>query len=113
MLESFHLESVDAVDNVDELVLKLGVGLDGDWAGEEKIDGAIELGFGLRELTFAVGGLAEGVGVFDLLDDLADSLLVRSEVGQRRLAAAGIRGRARKGMRLGLQQTRRQAGKLR
>ena len=51
LLESFHFEGVDAVDDVDELILELGVGLDGNGAGEEEIDGAIELGFGLSELT--------------------------------------------------------------
>ncbi len=38
-----------------ELILELGVGLDGDGAGEEQIDGAIELGFGLSKLAFFVG----------------------------------------------------------
>jgi hypothetical protein len=86
LLESLHLESIDAVDDVNELVLELGIGFDGDGAGKEEIDGAIELGFGLSELTLVVGSLAECVGVFDLLDDLADGLLVGGEVRLGRLS---------------------------
>ena len=86
LLESLHLESIDAVDDVNELVLELGIGFDGDGAGEEEIDSSVELGFGLSELTLVVGSLAECVGVFDLLDDLADGLLVGGEVRLGRLS---------------------------
>ena len=43
LLERLHLQAVDLVDNVVELVLQLRVGLDVEAAREHQIDGAVEL----------------------------------------------------------------------
>ena len=90
LLEGLHLEAVDLVDDLVELVLQLRIGLDVEAAREHEIDGAVKLYFGFGELSLAVVGVAGGVCGFNLRDELARALLLGGELGRGR--SRGLRG---------------------
>ena len=80
LLEGLHLEAVDLVDDLVELVLQLRVGLDVEAARKHEIDGAIELNLGFSEHALAVVGVAGGVCGFNLRDELLCALLLGGQL---------------------------------
>ena len=88
LFQRIHLESVDGIHDVIELVLQCGVGFDVDSAGEHQIDGAVEFRPWPREGRLTVGGLAAGVGLLHLIDQRLDALLLLRLRLRRRSAGA-------------------------
>ena len=82
LLEGFHFESIDAVDDAVELILQLRLGLDVDAARQHEIDGAVEVDFGVDQVSLAIGCLALGVSLLNLLDEQTHALLLGG--GRRR-----------------------------
>ena len=70
LLQGFHLEAVDLVDDAIEFVLQIGSGLDVDAAGEHQVDSVVEVGPGFWQVATLVSDFAEGVGLLHLLDEL-------------------------------------------
>ena len=74
---------VDLVDDAVEFVLERRGGSDVDAAGEHEIDGIVEIGFGLGQIAVLVGGIAQGIGLLDLLDERLNPLLRCTWLGRR------------------------------
>ncbi len=89
LLEGFHFERVDGIEDAIEFTIEQGVGVDVEAAGEHEVDGGVEVHFGLDELAFAVVQLAAVKGTLDLLDEGLGAALLRGE-GQRGLTG-GLR----------------------